>query len=221
MNKNEFENKLLTGPVLNYERRWEKGRIKFDIMPKDFLKYAEDNLSSTEDRDLVDTLSNTKRALDCQIELIIFEHGYAKKLKKENWNFPKKIKFLKGKHIIAPRILEKINKTRNLLEHEFRKPSVENVEDAFDVVTLFIGYSERLRRVPDSITIGLDPSTTKAFKVEFDKENLAFIVFDEANELFSVHEGDIGFERLLRLFYGTCPATYTLVHRSEIEDSTY
>jgi len=221
MNKNEFENKLINGPILNYQRLWEKGRIKFDIMPNDFLKYAEVNLSLINDKNLIDALSNIKRALDCQMELIIFEHGYEKKLKKENWNFPKKIKFLKEHHIIAPRILEKINKIRNLLEHEFKKPILDNVEDAFDVVTLFVGYSERLRRVPDCIILGFDTSTTKAYKVEFDKTNLLFCVYDGSNKLFSIQDNDIGFDRLLKLFHGTYPANYILMLRSEIGDNTY
>ena len=221
MDKTDFQNKLQSGPILNYSRGWEKGRIKFDIMPKEFLKYAEDCLPSKNDANLVNALTNTKRALDCQIELIIYEHGYGKILKRENWNFPKKIQFLKERFIIAPRVLEKINKTRNLLEHEFKRPCIENVEDACDVVTLFIGYSEKLTRIPDSLAIGFDTSTTECVKVSFDKVNLKFDVYDNGIILFSLTDTDKGFERLIALFHGTQPATYTLMHRSEIEENTY
>lgn len=40
--------------------------------------------------------------------------------------------------MIAPRVLTKLNKARNLLEHEFTCPSREDVEDFIDIVSLFI-----------------------------------------------------------------------------------
>ena len=177
ISKEEFEKRLLSGPVLNYGSDWGNQQIVFDILPSDFLKYAEADISSEKNAgNLVNALSNTKRALDCQIELIICEHGLKNKQKKERWNFPKKIKFLREKNIVAPRILEKINRTRNILEHEFKKPNIDNIEDALDIVTLFIGYSKQLRRVPDSINLGLDESSTEYFKVFFDKKILRLIL---------------------------------------------
>ena len=45
--------------------------------------------------------------------------------------------------IASPRILNKVNKSRNLLEHEYRKPKKDQVEDAIDAVTLFTKYTEK------------------------------------------------------------------------------
>lgn len=219
--KEEFENHLLTGPILNFERRWSEQRIVFDIMPSEFLRFAENNLVRKDEGYLVNALTNIKRALDCQLELIIHEHGYGKKLRGERWNFHRKISFLREKNILAPRILGKINKSRNLLEHEFKKPDADKVEDALDVITLFVGYSKQLRRVPDIIRLGFDESTNKAFGVYFKKNELRFIIEDEGKKLFSIDEVDKSFERLLRIFYGTQPATYTLMHRDEIQDINY
>jgi hypothetical protein len=44
--------------------------------------------------------------------------------------------FLAEIGIIAPDILSRINSTRNLLEHEFKKPKRANVETAYDVAVL-------------------------------------------------------------------------------------
>jgi hypothetical protein len=170
---------------------------------------------------VVNALSNIKRALDCQIELIICEHGFGRRLKEERWRFPRKIHFLKEYQIIAPRILEKINRTRNVLEHEFKLPSLEQVEDAYDVVLLFVGYTENLRRVPDSIAIGFETSSTTSYTVVFDKEVPCFHVLGEAESAFTLEEGEEGFDRLLRLFHGTQPATWRLVHRRELEETGY
>lgn len=219
--KKEFEKNLLTGTILNYGNHWDKPQIVFDIMPIDFLTYAEADISTKDKGSLVNALSNTKRALDCQIEIIICEHGLQKKLKKERWNFPKKIKFLREKRIVAPRVLEKINKTRNTLEHDFKKPTKDNVEDALDITTLFIGYCKQLKRVPDTIHLGFDEKTTDYVKVFFDKKNFIFEVIDDPGKLFSICEKDESFERLLDLFFGNQPATYALVHRSEFTPKGY
>lgn len=40
--------------------------------------------------------------------------------------------------IVAPRILEKINRMRNLLEHEFEPPDLHIVTDALDTVSIFV-----------------------------------------------------------------------------------
>ena len=45
--------------------------------------------------------------------------------------------------LVAPRVLKKINKQRNLLEHQFVKPNRESVEDFIDIVMLFIASTER------------------------------------------------------------------------------
>ena len=63
--------------------------------------------------------------------------------KKKDWKFPSKMKELNQVGVVAPRILRKINKTRNLLEHEYTLPSKEKVEDAMDVAILFITYTNR------------------------------------------------------------------------------
>jgi hypothetical protein len=221
ISKKELEKELLSGTILNYGSHWDKPQIAFDIMPVDFLKYAEADILSKDKGSLVNALSNTKRALDCQIEIIICDHGLKKKLKKKRWNLPKKINFLREKYIVAPRVLEKINKTRNMLEHEFKKPSIDKVEDALDIVTLFIGYSKQLKRVPDYIHLGVDEKTTEYVKIFFDKENFVFEIIDDPGKLFSITEKDQSFERLLNLFYGIHPATYTLMHRSEFTQENY
>jgi hypothetical protein len=221
--KKEFEEKVNLGFLLNYGEDWGGKQINFDIMPHDFLNYAESDLSLKDNSkgSLVNALSNIKRAMDCQIELIISDYGILKKSKKGRWNFPQKIKFLKERNVIAPRILEKINKTRNMLEHEFKKPNVENVEDALDIVALFIGYTKQLRRVPDSINLGFEEKDTKYFTICFDKENFNFSVLDGDRKLFQIEEPDQSFERVLKLFYRIQPATYSLVHRSELQKRNY
>jgi hypothetical protein len=113
----------------------------FDITPSKFLKYAEYDLAAKYDHYLVNSLSNTKRAIDCQLDSLLIAFGLSERAKR--WRFPEKINYLNSIGIISPRILNKINKKRNLLEHEYKNPNEEEVEDALDVALLFVNYTSK------------------------------------------------------------------------------
>ncbi len=108
-----------------------------------FFKFAENDLNSKYEHNLINSLSNIKRAIDCQMDTLLFAFGLYKKSKKEEWNFPRKLEVLNNLGIITPRILGKINQKRNFLEHEYRKPTKEEVEDALDVAALFLAYTQK------------------------------------------------------------------------------
>lgn len=81
--------------------------------------------------------------------------------KKNNWNFPKKVKFISSFGFVAPRILEKINSKRNLLEHEYKNPTEGDVEDALDISMLFIAYTDSfLNRTYDYFELELKGYTS-------------------------------------------------------------
>jgi hypothetical protein len=64
---------------------------------------------------------------------------------KDKWNLLRDIGFA------APRILKRVNDSRNLLEHEYAIPPESEVEDALDLATLFI---EAGNRSVDSFSLG-------------------------------------------------------------------
>ena len=82
------------------------------IKPEEYLKFSELDLSGESDHGLINSLGNSKRAIDCQIDNILDAFGLKKKL-----HFPQKIKILENLGVIAPRILQKTIKIRNRLEH--------------------------------------------------------------------------------------------------------
>ncbi len=126
---------------LNIQR--DEFKIDFDIKPNEFLKYATDDLESKINHKHINALSNAKRAIDSQIEGLLKLYGFYKQSKKEFWGFPKKLNLLSNIGIITPRILKKLNRQRNIMEHEFIKPNNEQVEDFVDIATLFIGSSDK------------------------------------------------------------------------------
>lgn len=115
----------------------------FDLQSNDFLEFAQLDLQMDYEHHLINCLSNVKRAIECQIDSILIGLGLFETSKIEKWYFPKKIEILNKLGIISPRILIKINKIRNLLEHHYSKPEKEKVEDAVDIAILFLRSTEK------------------------------------------------------------------------------
>lgn len=139
--------------LFNYEDSLLGSSIKglsrpFDLTPSSFLKFAELDLQSELPHKFVNALSNAKRAIDCQIECILTTTG----IKLTDIDFPEKLNILNEIGLMSPALLQKINRERNLLEHEFVNPTPEKVSDALDVATLFISYTNaKMQKFRDEI----------------------------------------------------------------------
>lgn len=124
------------------DRSWSSGRgffpVSFDLTSEDFMAFAKEDLTNTDVRSLVNALSNIKRAIDCRIFALLYYFGVYATAKKEKWNFPKCADFLSQIGVLAPNILKKINRKRNELEHDFKKPTYEDVVDYYDIASLFL-----------------------------------------------------------------------------------
>lgn len=113
-------------------------KLSFELLPDDFLDFAEADLKIGKNHALVNSLSNIKRAIDCRVDSLLVLFGIFETTSKDRWGFPAKIKFLKEAGVLAPTVLERINTKRNKLEHYYKIPLVEEVEDALDIARLFI-----------------------------------------------------------------------------------
>jgi hypothetical protein len=125
---------------------WSSGNIEkpFSILSQDFIRFAEADLQSNLAHKNINALSNAKRALDCQIECLLATFGLLKVARKEHWGLPRKLTTIRALGLVAPGILEKINRLRNLLEHEFADPDIEVVKDALDTISIFVAYIEKV-----------------------------------------------------------------------------
>jgi hypothetical protein len=160
----------------------------FEIQAFEFVKFAELDLYQGTTHGLVNALSNAKRAIDCQVDSVLGCFGLLSRL-----NFPQKIATLNQMGIITPRIVNKVVKARNYLEHEFKMPELEQVEDAVDIATLFVTSLEQsLRHFPNDFVISsivegvFDEGhlfSDKWLTIDYDDEPKRFtlrgLVFDE------------------------------------------
>ena len=150
-----------------------------DIAPMEFLVLAEEDFVKGGIASSVNSITNAKRAIVSQMDQILISFGY----KSLPWNIPQKIKMLKDLGVLLPPILRKISKTRNLLEHEYKKPGKEDVESALDIASLYVwGMSSLFNGLCDEIQFGFD----KCYDNQRDeyKKYIDFGITSEKEEVF-------------------------------------
>ena len=108
--------------------------VELETSPVEFLTLAEDDLQRGGLSALVNATTNAKRAIVSQIDQLLMSLGYDS----ISFEVPRKIERLKGLGLLAPRLLKKVVRMRNILEHEYRKPKLSEVEEALDIATLFV-----------------------------------------------------------------------------------
>lgn len=114
----------------------------YEICAEEFLGYAKEDSKGKDLKSRINALGNTKRAIECRIDTLLYNYCLHKKSEKEGWPFPQKIGVLQELGMVAPNILKKINKKRNELEHQYIKPTEEDVNDAIDVAELFLSATD-------------------------------------------------------------------------------
>jgi len=134
----------------------------FEVTPLEYLTFAKESLNSDNRKGLIDALTNAKRAIDCQIDSIITVLGYDFKKFNEGsfYKFTKqfintyyngktsigltdKIKLLNILNIMPTLLISKNRNLRNIIEHEYKLPKYEEVQEAIEIAELFIYSSNK------------------------------------------------------------------------------
>lgn len=129
---------------------------EMDVLPEDFLDQAEEDLERGGDAAFLNAVTNAKRAIHAQVDYTLacvgVSHARAGRGKME---------LFASLGFVAPRVLRRVTDVRNVLEHEYRRPSPEQVLEAVDLAALFVEAAGRhLRSFDDCFSIGnADPVT--------------------------------------------------------------
>lgn len=158
--------------------------------PERYLQDAIDDLASGNDRrHYNNAVRNAKSALHMRVD-IIYHCFCGTKTPRKIKSFPHKMDYLESIGIVRPRIIDKINKIRNEIEHEYRDATREEAEDFVDIVLLFIEATKHLNsRFPSEINFyGICKKNNMKYLIkilcDFECGKLNFI-FEEQNDLTS------------------------------------
>jgi hypothetical protein len=190
----------------------------FEITPKEYLKFAKQDLKDNSDRALVNALSNAKRSIDCLIEstlqglsINIEKNGLInnfcnKVLSKENKSIEPMILKLFTALGFAPSVLiTKVRKIRNDIEHEYKLPKKEDVIEAIEVAELLI-HSVESKRIKSSEILLIDKNRNRGILFDLsvnNKFNLNFVEIPDDEHIFrkltyNFNEGELIYYYFIR-----------------------
>lgn len=130
----------------------------FEITPKDFLRFAKHDLKQNDERGFINSLTNSKRAIDCQVDEALEKLGIGyQNFSPETTTFlkhfdlnddiPIKLKIIHALNLAPSLIISKTRTLRNKLEHIYQKPTLIEVQEALDVADLLIRSIEGKLRI--------------------------------------------------------------------------
>ena len=123
----------------------------------------------------VNALSNAKRAINCQITSLLTVLGM-----KNTGDLQTKFQRFEDIGILAPRVSKKINKLESLLENKFCKPSIDEVEVAIDIATLFVEATDKVfQKFMDSWWVTKKGCEKRSGVHRYKEGNKTFIVNDK------------------------------------------
>ncbi|KAA0975704.1 hypothetical protein [Pseudomonas sp. ANT_H12B] len=114
--------------------------IETEISPIEFLILAEEDFQRGGQSALINATTNIKRAIVSQMDRLLSSFGF----KSSRLDVKEKIEKLKNLGLLVPSILRKAVRLRNTLEHEYKTPTMEQVEDALDIASLFVMSSSAM-----------------------------------------------------------------------------
>jgi len=143
------------------------------VKPIEYLNFARRDIVDGDTRALVNALTNIKRAIDCQLDVLLEMYGLLKLSMKKKWGFPEKIEVIRKTGVVAPNILKLINSRRIQLEHYHKKPIKDEVTEFLDIAELFITlFKFRAHRI--ELLIDYD----KDFAFWMDTEQNVICIYD-------------------------------------------
>lgn len=137
--------------------------ISEESNPRTYLGYAQADLNEPiSGRTRINSLSNAKRSLHFQVDILSEAFGIAHSKLGRKLTFPQKLEFCVKCGVIGPRILGKINRLRNAVEHDYYLPTLDESQDFVDVVELFLhGTDSYIKQFPEHLE--LESPEEKAF----------------------------------------------------------
>jgi len=167
----------------------------FEIQPKEFLRFAKLDFKENGKRGLINSLTNSKRAIDCQIDFALQTLGikYDKipiqsgkiieltDLKKEDISH--KLKLIHALNMAPSSLISNTRLLRNKLEHYYKKPTEKEVKEALELAELFIlSLESKLKIIENEFYI----TDSENYNDHWNYSNSINIFFKQKENKFSI-----------------------------------
>lgn len=157
---------------------------EYDLTARDYLQFAEYELlkmknhsNKLEHIHLINCVSHLKRAVDCQLDTCLYILRLFDLCKKKNLGLNSKLDFFKQAGVFSSFSLDRFNKVRNKMEHEYNIPEIEDIEAYFDLVSAFVSVLESMimcLKIASEISLTheeLDKKTITSFDIYYNFMN--------------------------------------------------
>jgi hypothetical protein len=129
------------------------------LKPIDYLRFAKADIMSKDLHGSINSITNCKKAIHLLIDYLLKSMGFDSSFLK--MSFPKKIDLLEKIEAIPTNLLQSLNRTRNVVEHEYSKIEYQDALNFVEISELFIRICyPMLRKMTFGSRIGLKNSTT-------------------------------------------------------------
>ena len=130
---------------------------KFEISPFEFLSFAKSDFRDGGKKGNINALTNSKRAIDCQIDRIFKSFGYEFDRFPEYLNtfsnyfcedvrsndLPIKLRIINAFGMAPAGLVSDARTLRNKMEHYYNSPDEEDVQKSLEIAELFITATEK------------------------------------------------------------------------------
>lgn len=146
---------------------WEKVKL-YDITPSEFLSFARQDLEEDSERGGINAIGNAKRSIGCRADEILTLSNLKSFSSRHKWGLPYKLLVLQKLGISAPDVLrDYITSKRNLIEHEYVRPSREETRHLAGITELFLSATDKY------VEKGYVSSATITQRVEFERRKIS------------------------------------------------
>ena len=142
------------------------------ISPQDYLEFAELDYKQGDLRGYVNSISNVKKAIDAQFDVVLESFGLLSECEKNQWSLSIKIEMIKSIGVISPNFLKNITMKRKQLENN-NKPSEEEVQELLQatemLLEIFVNYQRKVNKYinyTSGYAFSLEPEFIKIIEFE-------------------------------------------------------
>lgn len=134
--------------------------------PEEYLNFARRDAVEGDKRGYINAITNVKRAIDSQLDVILEMYGLLRVSIKEKWAFPKKIEVIQKIGLVSPNILNVISSKRVQVEHYHKDPAKEDITEFLGITEMFL---ELFKSRCDRIVVLIDYDEDFAFWMDLER----------------------------------------------------